>query len=103
MEAQITDYKVGTADEFKFGGLWPVSPHQFFDGKMFRIKSPTRIENAPATPTKCVSEERVIARTYDCYAITTICYIIRYGKSPFNSFLFSKIMEIFIFPFFGIT
>ena len=36
MEAQITDYKVGmTADEFKFGGLWPVSPppHQFFDGK----------------------------------------------------------------------
>ena len=72
--------------------------------KMFRIKSPTRIENAPASmPTKCVSEERVTARTYDCYAITTICYIIRYGKSPFNSFLFSKIMEIFIFPFFGIT
>jgi len=36
MEAQITDYKVGmTADEFKFGGLWPVSPppHQFFDGR----------------------------------------------------------------------
>jgi hypothetical protein len=57
MEDQITDYKVGTAaDEFKFGGLWPVSPHQFFDGKFFRIKSPTRIENASATPTKCVSE-----------------------------------------------
>ena len=72
--------------------------------KCFRLRAQPELKMLPPRPLcKCVSEERVTARTYDCYAITTICYIIRYEKSPFNSFLFSKMMEIFIFPFFGIT